>query len=281
MGVFFKIEMSVKIKIVGGRNMELSQFESYLNIDSSRYNNIDKASLDYFMERYMMTVPFENINVQNQVPISVNTDDLLDKVINQHRGGFCYEMNHLFGTYLEKKGFAVHRASGTVHTPDGGVALEGSHMSLYTILNDTYYVTDVGFGDLPLHAIPISHPSQPVSISDINGEFRAIFDKEDCYHVQKLKNNKWTTLYHAYLEPQSIQDFSDKIIYNESNPNSIFVKQLLITQPQSFGRATMTHQSLTLTSQSSKEKYKVSSHNYKHFLKKYFNLNITIDRLEQ
>lgn len=44
--------------------MELSQFESYLNIDSSRYNNIDKASLDYFMERYMMTVPFENINVQ-------------------------------------------------------------------------------------------------------------------------------------------------------------------------------------------------------------------------
>lgn len=154
-------------------------------------------------------------------------------------------------------------------------------MSLYTILNDTYYVTDVGFGDLPLHAIPISHPSQPVSISDINGEFRAIFDKEDCYHVQKLKNNKWTTLYHAYLEPQSIQDFSDKIIYNESNPNSIFVKQLLITQPQSFGRATMTHQSLTLTSQSSKEKYKVSSHNYKHFLKKYFNLNITIDRLEQ
>lgn len=83
--------------------MELSQFESYLNIDSSRYNNIDKASLDYFMERYMMTVPFENINVQNQVPISVNINDLLDKVINQHRGGFCYEMNHLFGTYLEKR----------------------------------------------------------------------------------------------------------------------------------------------------------------------------------
>lgn len=38
--------------------MELSQFESYLNIDSSRYDNNDKASLDYFMERYMMTVPF-------------------------------------------------------------------------------------------------------------------------------------------------------------------------------------------------------------------------------
>lgn len=261
--------------------MELSQFENYLNIDSSRYSNIDKASLNHYMERYMMTVPFENINVQNHVPISININDLFNKVVKHHRGGFCYEMNHLFGTYLEAKGFDVHRASGTVHTPDGSLALEGSHMSLYTNLNGTYYVTDVGFGDLPLHAIPISHSSEPVSISDINGVFRAILDKEDCYHVQKLKNNEWTTLYHASLEPQSIQDFSDKIIYNESNPNSIFVKQLLITQPQSFGRATMTHQSLTLTSSHSKEKHNITPDNYKHFLKKYFNLNTTIDRLEK
>ena len=64
-------------------------------------------------------------------------------------------MNHLFGTYLEEKGFDVHRASATIHTPDGGRSLEGSHMSLYTKIDGIYYVTDVGFGDLPLHAIPI------------------------------------------------------------------------------------------------------------------------------
>ena len=71
--------------------------------------------------------------------------------------------------------------------PDGGRSLEGSHMSLYTKINGIYYVTDVGFGDLPLHAIPITNVSQPTVISDINGEFRAILDTEDHYYVQKLK----------------------------------------------------------------------------------------------
>ena len=60
-------------------------------------------------------------------------------------------------------------------------------MSLYTKINGIYYVTDVGFGDLPLHAIPITNVSQPTVISDINGEFRAILDTEDHYYVQNLK----------------------------------------------------------------------------------------------
>ena len=54
--------------------MELSKFESYLNIDSSRYNNIDKASLDYYMERYMMTVPFENINAVSYTHLTLPTN---------------------------------------------------------------------------------------------------------------------------------------------------------------------------------------------------------------
>jgi arylamine N-acetyltransferase len=33
----------------------------------------------------------ENINVQNGMPVSVEINDLYDKLINQHRGGFCYE----------------------------------------------------------------------------------------------------------------------------------------------------------------------------------------------
>lgn len=260
--------------------MDCLQFENYLNINTSQYQNLNVETLNHMMERYMLTVPFENISVQNQVPISVNIEDLFRKIVLNHRGGFCYEMNHLFGTYLEEKGFDVHRASATIHTPDGGRSLEGSHMSLYTKIDGIYYVTDVGFGDLPLHAIPITHVSQPTVISDINGEFRAILDTEDHYYVQKLKNNEWVTLYHALLKPQFIHDFDDKIVYNQSNPNSIFVKQLLVTQPQTFGRATMTHRTLTLSYGDTKEKYDVTAHNYKHFLKKYFNLNETIDRLE-
>ena len=58
-----------------------------------------------------------------------------------------------------------------------------------------------------------------------------------------------------------------RLFITKSNPNSIFVKQLLVTQPQTFGRATMTHRTLTLSYGDTKEKYDVTAHNYKHFLK--------------
>ena len=84
--------------------MDIQAIEHYLNIDASKYNEPSLEALNYYIKRYMLTVPFENINVQNGVPISVEINDLYDKLINQQRGGFCYEMNHFFGTYLEEKG---------------------------------------------------------------------------------------------------------------------------------------------------------------------------------
>ncbi|PTL05750.1 hypothetical protein BUZ15_14835, partial [Staphylococcus gallinarum] len=41
----------------------------------------------------------------------------------------------------------------------------------------------------------------------------------------------------AVLIPKSIEAFGYNIEYNQYHPDSIFVQRLLITQPQSFGRA--------------------------------------------
>ena len=50
----------------------------------------------------------------------------------------------------------------------------------------------------------------------------------------------------------------DKINYNETHPDSIFVQNLLITQPKSYGRVTMSQQHLTVTKQN--KKYNTTSH---------------------
>ena len=91
--------------------MDIKAIEDYLNIESQRYPQPTLDALNYYMERFMLTVPFENISVQNKEKISVDLDYLFNKFIYQHRGGFCYEMNHFFGSYLEAKGFKVFRMS--------------------------------------------------------------------------------------------------------------------------------------------------------------------------
>ena len=152
--------------------MDIQAIEHYLNIDASKYNEPSLEALNYYIKRYMLTVPFENINVQNGVPISVEINDLYDKLINQQRGGFCYEMNHFFGTYLEEKGFTVYRMSATVEQPNGNRSPEGSHMSLVVPINDVNYVADVGFGDLPLQALPITNMIQLIQLQilQVNSE---------------------------------------------------------------------------------------------------------------
>ena len=43
----------------------------------------------------------------------------------------------------------------------------------------------------------------------------------------------------------------------------------------------MSHEQLTLTKGPQKEKYPVTSNNYRQLLQKYFNLDVTINRLEK
>lgn len=263
--------------------MNIQGFENYIDIDSSRFNTPTLEALNYYAERYMLTVPFENIDVQNGVPISVDLDHLYSKIVEHQRGGFCYEMNTIFRAYLLEQGFDAQIMSATIHKPDGNLVKEGSHVTLVVTIDDVYYVSDVGYGDLPLHAIPITLPDESHPIDDVSGQFRAIFKDKDQtkFYVQKLKDDEWVTMYEAIFENREIHDFDDMIDYNQYSPDSIFVKQVLVTQPQSFGRATMSTDHLTLSKQSGKEKYDVTPENYRHYLKNYFNLDVEVKPLEQ
>lgn len=59
--------------------MNIEGLEKYLNIDPNKYNEPSLEALNYYLKRYMLTVPFENIDVQNGVRISVEVDDIYEK----------------------------------------------------------------------------------------------------------------------------------------------------------------------------------------------------------
>lgn len=262
--------------------MNIAKLEDYLQIEPTRYDQPSIEALNYYATLFMLTVPFENIDVQNGKPISVDIDALFNKIVHDKRGGFCYELNTFFKAYLQQKGFNPELMSATIHTPGGGRSQNGSHASLVVSINNVFYVTDVGFGDLPLNAIPITLPDDTQPITDISGTFRAIFNSEDkdIFYVQKYENNHWHTKYEAEFKARQIEEFDQNIEYNQTHPDSVFVKHLLITMPQSFGRATMSENHLTLTKDGTPEKLAITKDNYKQFLTTYFGLNVTISRLE-
>ena len=105
----------------------------------------DLAALGVLVCAHLDRVPFENLDVQlGRVPLET-VDDIFDKVVNQRRGGWCYEVNTLFGVLLADLGYAVTRLSGDVRRGGDVAERPGNHLCLRVDLDQPYLV-DVGFG---------------------------------------------------------------------------------------------------------------------------------------
>ena len=93
-------------------------------------------------QHHLLKVPFENLDIQWQRPLSLEIQDLFQKIITNNRGGFCYEMNHMFGSLLEELGFKVIKIAAQVHNEQQpGDYFD--HMAL--VVNDDW-LCDIGFG---------------------------------------------------------------------------------------------------------------------------------------
>ncbi len=68
--------------------------------------------------QHMMCIPFENLNIPLRSHISMEIDALYTKVVEGNRGGFCYELNTLFGHLLESLGYSVRYVEAQVWLTD-------------------------------------------------------------------------------------------------------------------------------------------------------------------
>src|SRR5581483_2338912 len=104
------------------------------------------ASLRKLHRQHLFSVPFENLDIPLGTAIELDLESLYEKIVLRRRGGFCYELNGLFGALLIELGFRVQMLSGRVRREDGGFGPEFDHMLLKVELDDPWLM-DVGFGD--------------------------------------------------------------------------------------------------------------------------------------
>ncbi|MBZ0286178.1 MAG: arylamine N-acetyltransferase, partial [Anaerolineae bacterium] len=91
------------------------QIEAYLKrIHYSGPLTVSIETLRGLHSAHVFNVPFENLNIHIGKPILLEPDALFDKIVNQRRGGYCYEMNGLFVSILLALGFDVTRLQGRI-----------------------------------------------------------------------------------------------------------------------------------------------------------------------
>src|ERR1043166_851204 len=98
--------------------------------------------------RHLLSVPFENLDIHRKRAIAIDDDAFFRKVVDERRGGFCYELNGAFGNLLRAIGFDVANVSAR----PGSAAIQScgpefDHLALIVPIDGERWLADVGFGD--------------------------------------------------------------------------------------------------------------------------------------
>ena len=63
---------------------------------------------------HLLAIPYENLDIHLGRRVTLDPDATFDKLVDDRRGGWCFEMNGLLGRVLETLGFEVRYLSGAV-----------------------------------------------------------------------------------------------------------------------------------------------------------------------
>lgn len=93
----------------------------------------------------MRTVAFENLDVVAGTKVRTGTDWSIPKVVDQRRGGWCFELNGAFAALLTELGFAVRHFAAAVLL--NGPTVIADHLCLEVTIDQHPFLVDVGFGN--------------------------------------------------------------------------------------------------------------------------------------
>jgi N-hydroxyarylamine O-acetyltransferase len=117
--------------------------------------------LQVICEAHLENIPFENLSQHGlSEPASLNVDHIANKILEHHRGGFCFEVNGLLAELLTELGYKLVRVIAHVYKKDSGYQADATHMFLMVTVADpkrnnqeTKFLVDVGMGEPPIHPL--------------------------------------------------------------------------------------------------------------------------------
>jgi N-hydroxyarylamine O-acetyltransferase len=210
--------------------------QRYLNrIKFNQDVHVDYETFASIHEHHLFEVPFENLDIHYGRRFDLQLDNVYKKIVNDFRGGFCYELNFLFATLLNELGFSAKMIASRIFDEHGNAGPEYDHMSVHVTLNEEY-LGDVGFGDLFLKPLQLKPGPQYDGRNFFN--IKKIAEKD---YVLSMSSDgiNYQAKYTFNLTETSIGSFGEMCIDKQTNPDSYFVKNTICTKPTNQGRVTL------------------------------------------
>jgi len=221
---------------------------------------------------HLHAVPFEHLALPLGTPIELSPPALFDKVVTRRRGGFCYELNGLFGWLLGELGFAVELLSARVF--DGETfGPEFDHMLLWVEAGGPW-IADVGFGDSFLEPPPLGPDVQ----TQRGVDYRLVRNSSAWTLQQRKPGAAWEPQYVFTLQPHSLADFEGMCHYHQTSSDSPFLRKSVCSRATPDGRVTLSNGRLIVTTDGQREERGVADGAaYRALLRQHFGVELKSD----
>jgi N-hydroxyarylamine O-acetyltransferase len=174
---------------------------------------------------HLTSIPFENLDPHQGLPVSLEVEDLERKLVSERRGGYCFEQNLLLKAALEALGAEVDMFLARMRVGGKpGVVRPRSHLVLRVIEDGASWHADVGFARGILDPIPFG----PGATQEQSGwSFRVVEDGPELV-LQKRAGDEWADVYGFLPQPVPFIDVEISNWWTSTHPRSLFVTGLIV-----------------------------------------------------
>lgn len=193
---------------------------------------ISEKVLQDLIWKHVITIPFENLNMHTGATTNVEgVENIFNKIVNDQRGGWCYEVNVLFFYVLKTMGFDVKLQLSSVFDSLKNIWRFPQHCILIVNLNEKIFLIDVGFGNMcPVQPIQINSTNEVQRMKNGIAYSISKSNEDNEYLYTAGFNDKFIPQYKFKLTKHSLelQDLIEPNEWSCKNPDSPFVNHAIV-----------------------------------------------------
>jgi len=198
-----------------------------------------RETLFALQKAHLFTVPYENLDILAGVPLSLNPEDLYEKIVDRKRGGYCFELNELFAWLLRAVGYQVtDYFARFLRDVENEIPKRRHHVLRVKVEGENAdYLCDVGVGSgSPTY--PVKMVLSEVQVQGAN-TYRFAKDPFLGWVLEEEKRGAFVPLFSFTEEPQLGKDFITTAYYCEYAEDSPFNKAPMVAMRFEGGRQTL------------------------------------------
>ncbi len=222
---------------------------------------------------HLHMVPYENLDILAHIPLKLDPDSLFEKIVLRQRGGYCFELNGIFGALLRELGFEVTDCMARFLKGETTVPMR-RHRVLKVKADDGLFLCDVGVGMIS-PTIPVRLDTDEIQHIDSEA-YKITHDAFLGTVLYQCFDGVWDRFFSFTDEPQLDIDFVMPSFWCENYPDSPFLKGYMLAKYTQYGgKNAISGDTLTFWDETGKHKTILENDTQRHIaLKKYFGIVI-------